>query len=169
MIKKIILVTVSALLFTVGAVAQSQTEAKRFFLNAELSNLNLKFTPAPFEFGVGAGGGFFVIDNLAVRAQAGVRFMAGQDGGNSHTNVDFGVGGRYYLKGIFLDALFQGANIGVNSKGHRKLEVGVRGALGYAFFLNDHVSLEPAVTFGKFFMDGSKFQAGLNAAFSFYF
>jgi hypothetical protein len=169
MIKKIVLVAAATMFFATAAVAQSQTEAKKIFLNAELSGLNANFTPSPFSLGVNAGGGYFVIDNLAVRAQLGVGFTAKQGNIESQTNINFGVGGRYYLHNFFLDALFQGANIGFTDEGKRKLEVGVQGALGYAIFLNDHVAFEPAVTFGKFFIDGSEFNVGLNAAFSIYF
>ncbi|MDR2801892.1 MAG: hypothetical protein LBB31_01580 [Prevotellaceae bacterium] len=167
--KRIVLVTVATLFFATAGIAQSQTEAKNFFLNAELSGLKASFTPAPFSLGVNAGGGYFLIDNLALRAQAGVGFTAGQDGGDSNINVNFGVGGRYYLHGFFLDALFQGANIGRNEHGEKQLEVGIQGALGYAIFLNDHVAFEPALTLGKFFIEGSDFNVGLNAAFSIYF
>jgi hypothetical protein len=167
--RKMILIAVATLFFASTAVAQSQIEAKKIFLNAELSGLNATFTPSPFSIGANVGGGYFIIDNLAVRALAGINFTAGENGLPSNTDFHFGVGGRYYLKGFFLDALFQGANIGRNEKFEKKLEVGVRGALGYAIFLNDHVAFEPAVTFDKFFIDGSKAQVGLNAAFSIYF
>lgn len=160
--KKIVLVTVAALFFTTVAMAQSQTEAKKFFLNAELSGLNVNFTPSPFTLDVSAGGGYFIINNLALRAQLGLDF------GNS-TNISFGAGGRYYLGGFFLDALLQGANTGLNIEGKRQLELGIRGAFGYAIFLNDHVAFEPAVTLEKRFVENSDVHIGLSAMFSIYF
>ncbi|MDR2358481.1 MAG: hypothetical protein LBD87_01600 [Prevotellaceae bacterium] len=160
--KKIVLVTVTALFFTTAAVAQSQTETKKLFLNAELSGLNVNFTPSPFTLDASVGGGYFITNHLALRAQLGLSYVSG-------TNINFGIGGRYYLGGLFLDALFNGANTGRDNAGKRQLEFGARGALGYAIFLNDHVAFEPAVTLGKRFVKNSDIQAGLNATFSIYF
>ncbi|MDR0667910.1 MAG: hypothetical protein LBF90_04755 [Prevotellaceae bacterium] len=167
--KKIILVSVAALLFSTVAVAQSPTAANKLFLNAELSGLSLGFTPEPFELGLSAGGGYFVIDNLAVRALVGLDIIGGQDGFDGATLFAIGAGARYYLKGFFLEALLLGANTAFNDEGERTMELGIQGAVGYSVFLNEHIALEPSITFGTGFSEGSQFSMGLNAAFSVYF
>jgi opacity protein-like surface antigen len=167
--KKILLVATATLFLATAAVAQTPTGAGKLFLNAEISGLDVNITPSPFALGVAAGGGYFVIDNLAVRALLAVDFTGGVNGGDSNINLGFGVGGRYYLSGFFLDALLVGANSGRNENFEKKLEFGIGAALGYAIFLNDYVAFEPALNINIPFAEGRDVNVGLSAAFSIYF
>lgn len=77
--------------------------------------------------------GFFLIDNLAVGAQVfgEIRKRAGEHGVNSQ--LLFGPFGRYYFHNLFLEA-----NIGSYDK-----DVFAGLGLGYAFFVNNNVAIEP--------------------------
>ena len=87
---------------------------------------------------VGAEGGYFVMDNLAVKAGLGY-----SDSGNNSDGVfAYKVGAKYYVIGqIPVGVDFTG----VSSDGDNANWVGVQG--GYAWFVAPNVSIEPTVRY----------------------
>src|SRR5690606_19806725 len=87
---------------------------------------------------VGAEGGYFVMDNLAVKAGLG---FTDNDGS---TIFSYKVGAKYYIIGsIPVQLDFTGASI--KDFNENPLWLGIQG--GYAIFLNDFVSVEPGLRY----------------------
>ena len=102
--------------------------------------------------GRGAIGGYFLAENLAVVGLIGYNHVGGDD--ETPDRVSLGVQGRYYIiqNGIYLGvgATYKHANHNYND-----IMPGVE--IGYAFFINRHVTIEPAVYYEQSFKDHSKF------------
>jgi len=119
-------------------ILQAQTERGNLLIggNAGLSlfkrngqdklRFNLDFSPKA---------GFFLVDNFAIGAQLTgvIRNRAGIDGLDS--SVLFGPFARYYFHNLFLEA-----NIGFLET---DLLTGM--GIGYAFFVNNNVAIEPII------------------------
>lgn len=148
---KKILVAISALVLGTTAMAQTDQGGWMFgagsnfqFQSFKLDNdqdesaSNLDFT---------ARAGYFVIDNLAVGLD--VDFGSSKAAGADDADSQFGVGPyvRYYLPMKVFGQL--GYQFGSVSSGGEKLystgDLGI--GVGYAAFLNDHVSIEPMVKY----------------------
>ncbi len=104
--------------------------------NAMLGNTGFYFASADGEssYNIGLDGGYFVMDNLALKAGLGY-------GGNSATNIlSYRLGAKYYAMGnIPLTLDFTGASI--TDAVENPMWLGIGG--GYAIFLGDNVSIEP--------------------------
>lgn len=139
----------------------AQFEQGTKFINTSLTGLNMQFNK-DFKLGVEARAGYFFTDDWALTAAAGV------DYGNSTLNSFFGSAGvRYYIEqnGLFL---------GVNAKyvhkdgGYNDIMPGVE--LGYCFFLNKSVTIEPSLYYDISTKDSNNFsECGLKVGFSYYF
>ncbi len=87
------------------------------------------------------GGGYFVIDNLLVKAELGFSKAGEGDG-----VFGFGAGARYYIKDmIFAEAMYRIPGEDLSSIG-----LGV----GYVKMLNDHISIEPMIVYDMDRFDG---------------
>lgn len=132
-----------ALLLTITASAQF--EEGKTYIGTSLTGLNLNYNGSnELSFGVSAMGGKFVYDNTLLYGIAGFEHP-GKDQDNA---LNLGVGGRYYItqNGIFL-----GANVKyvhANSS-YNDFMPGVE--VGYAFFINQHVTIEPSVYYQQSF------------------
>jgi len=107
-----------------------------------LTNTGISFTNVNGFSGwsLGLGGGYFVADNLAVKA--GLGYSGGSHGVNSSFAYRFGA--KYYLKGkIPFEVDVSGSNVDMFSD--KPLFVGLSG--GYAFFLGDKLSIEPKLQY----------------------
>lgn len=122
--------------------ASAQFEEGTWYGNASTSSLNLSYnSTSKCAFNLNAKAGYCLADNLMVLASAGV------DTQNSYTNLSIGVGGRYYIiqNGIYLGANLQIKQ--VDTEKHNDVMPGVE--VGYAFFLNRHVTVEPAIYYDQ--------------------
>lgn len=122
--------------------ASAQFEEGTWYGNASTSSLNLSYnSTSKCDFNLNAKAGYCLADNLMVLASAGV------DTQNSYTNLSIGVGGRYYIiqNGIYLGANLQIKQ--VDTEKHNDVMPGVE--VGYAFFLNRHVTVEPAIYYDQ--------------------
>lgn len=128
--------------------ASAQFEKGKKYIGGSLTGLNMNYTGADkFCFGVQAQGGYFFADDLMLLGQAGYSHKG--SGGSDMLNV--GVGARYYIEqnGIYL-----GANCNLQHCGSRNDFVpGVE--VGYAFFLNNCVTVEPAIYYNQSFRSHS--------------
>lgn len=111
------------------------------------------------QFDVDIHGGYFLMDNLA----AGLNLFYSKDSEADDATTAFGVFARYYFNGkIFAGAAFNSAKQGDFSGTQIPIEV------GYAWFLNNAVAIEPALNYSIYGgdLDGASF--GLNVGISVY-
>ncbi len=143
--KKLLL---SLSLFLAFAFTNAQTQQGNKFLEvgtsftpSTVSSTGINFTTSDKlnTFNVGAEGGYFVADNLALKAGLGYGDMS-YDGENLGSAFSYKVGMKYYAGGFVpLGVDFNGADVkGSNSNPNY---VGL--SAGYAWFVGDQVSFEP--------------------------
>lgn len=137
------IVLFASLLLTITASAQF--EQGKTYVGASLTGLNLAYNGSnELSFGVGAKAGKFVEDNVLLYGMAGFEHP-GKDLDNT---LNLGIGGRYYItqNGIFLgvNAKYVHANSSYND-----FMPGVE--VGYAFFINRHVTIEPSIYYQQSF------------------
>ncbi len=156
------------LLFAVISLsASAQFEKYTSYLNTSLTGLNLSYSKEQkCTFGLQVTGGYFVEDAWMIYGRFGYdhQFVKYAPDVN---NVKLAVGGRYYIaqNGLYL-------NMGLQYE-HRSPSanyVQLTPEVGYCFYLNEHVSVEPAVYYDlclNKFAEGST--VGLKVGFGFYF
>lgn len=137
--KKIIL---ALLLAVMSLNASAQFEQHTSYLSTSLTGLNFSYNKEQnVTFGLQAMGGYFLADEWMVYGRFGYdhQFVKG---GKDVNNVKLGAGARYYMaqNGLFLGAGLQYEHRSVN-RNYIQLPLEV----GYCFFLNQHVTIEPAV------------------------
>lgn len=152
--KKIAMIVV-ALAVALGA--KAQFEEGKFYVGASLTSLNLSYSGSEkFHLGLNAEGGYFFMDNLMLMGHLGVDQYGSENDYDSYT---LGAGLRYYIiqNGIYLGVNAKYKHIG---KGVDDLVPGIE--VGYAYFLNRHITVEPAIYYDQSFKshsDYSKFGA----------
>lgn len=91
---------------------------------------------------VGAEAGYFVMDNLAVKAGLGFSDNGGDGAGS--TSFAYKVGAKYYISGQFpVGVDFTGASF--KDFDENPSYIGIQG--GYAWFIADNVSIEPTLRY----------------------
>ncbi|MEG1729691.1 MAG: hypothetical protein RR280_09160 [Bacteroidaceae bacterium] len=134
MIKRVM----TGLLLLVAVVsANAQFESGKKYVSASLTGLNLQYSSSEkFRLGVDVKAGCFFADNFLAVA------TVGYDHTKSLDEVTVGLGARYYLSenGIYLGAGGEYSHLSKNNNDFMiPLEV------GYSFFLNRYLTLEPAL------------------------
>ena len=148
------------LVFSVGA--KAQFEAGTGYVGASVSNLGLSYsTTEKFRFGANLSIGTFLADQFMLRA----------DLGYNHTDAvdDFSTAlmGRYYVmeNGIFVGAAGEFVHY---TKSRNDVRIPIE--LGYCFYLNHFVSIEPSVYYKMSLDDFSdKSAVGFKIGLGFYF
>ena len=130
--------------------AHAQFEQGKTYLGASLTGLDLNYRGSTdFSLGVNAKVGYFFADNLMAYAQAGLQHQ----GSPERNAVMAGAGGRYYIEqnGIYL-----GVNGKfVHDKNYNDFMPGLE--LGYAFFINRTLTIEPAIYYDQSFKNHSDY------------
>jgi len=111
-------------------------------------------------YNIGAEGGYFLIDNLALKLGLGF----GDD--SSKSVFSYKVGGKYYVVGKFpVEVSYNG--VSYEGAGKNPSYVGMQA--GYALFLGNNVSVEPGVRYNVSTNDyyGNDFQ--FNVGFALHF
>ncbi len=151
-----------ALLFVVALGANAQFEKGTKYVGASLTGLSASYNKVnDFNFGLQATAGYFFADNWMAKANVGYGYNY-----KIHS-VNLGAMASYYLKsiGLFFSAGAEYSHLGGSVNDFRiPMEV------GYCFYLNNHVSVEPAVYYRMScvdFCDNS--EVGLRVGFSYYF
>lgn len=134
MMKKFLLL----LLLLVGSLsAQAQFEQGKKYVSASISGLGLSYSASEkFRLGLDAGAGYFMADCLLLRGTLSYEHTRQID------DVSVGLGVRYYFDqcGVFVGAGGEYVHYTPNNNDVRiPLEV------GYAFFLNRYITLEPSL------------------------
>ena len=163
--KKILLL----LLFAVVSVSSfAQFEKGTKYVGASLTGLNLSYSSGEkFGLGLQATGGYFFADSWM--AIGGLEYVHQWQSApfNDINAVAVRAGARYYFQsnGIFLGAGLQYKHAAVNAD-YLQLPLEV----GYCYYLNQYVSIEPAIYFEPClnkFSDGTR--VGLKIGLGFYF
>ena len=151
--KKLLLLGMMAFGLAVNAQeANGQTEKGKWLIEANTNfggghaantgfSLNTLDTPggSVTSWSLGAEGGYFVMDDLAVKVGLGYR-----DSGINNTDGTFSykVGAKYYINSMIPVQLDLS---GTTPEGVSPMWLGLQG--GYAIFLGDNVSIEPGVRY----------------------
>ena len=146
--------------------AHAQFEEGKWYLNTSLTGLNLshsKYEGTNFGFQVGSGA--FVVDNLMVLVNFKGEYV---EHGMDETSV--GAGARYYLSNCGLYGGLGLAYKHLSNSVNREDLVCLTPELGYAFFLNGTITVEPAVYYDLSFSNCSEYsKLGFKIGFGFYF
>ena len=147
--KKLFLSALAVFAFT-AANAQEQTKEGKWLIEANTGshatgNTAISFYSNEFgsSFGLGADGGYFIMDNLAIKGGIGFGSTSPK-GGSSISSFSYKIGGQYYIMGkipVGLDYT------GTSSEGINTSFVGVEG--GYAVFLGDNVAITPKLRYNN--------------------
>ncbi len=150
------------LLGAVAMGAQAQFEKRTKYIGASLSGLGLSYSSNErFRMGLDAEAGYFMADCFLLKANVGYEHTRYTD------DVRIGVTGRYYFSqnGIFMGA---GAEYNHFTKNNNDVMIPVE--VGYAFFLNQYLTLEPSVYYKMSLHDFSgNSTEGLLVGLSYYF
>ena len=164
--KKIIL----ALLLAVSCLnASAQFTKGTKFANISLSGFDLSYMKDHFNIGLGTKVGYFLEDAWMVYGQLDYGFQNVKGDGNDSNNLAIGLGGRYYIhqNGLYLNF---GLKFDHAFRGVANNNIYLTPEVGYCFYLNHYLSIEPALYYDmslNHFSDGSK--VGIRVGFGFYF
>lgn len=151
----------AVLLTTVAAHAQFQKD--KGYLGASLTGLNLHYNQNDdLNLGVEAKAGYLFWDNWMLLGEASYEHN-GNDAVADHISV--GVGGRYY---IIQNGLYLGVNAKLIHANHNYNDVMPGAEVGYAFFINRSVTIEPAVYYDHSFKDSDYSTVGLKIGLGIY-
>lgn len=130
--------------------ASAQFEQGKKYVGASLTGLNLSYNGMDkFNLGVQGQGGYFIIDNILAMANVGYN-----GNGELPDALNLGVGGRYY---IIQNGIFLGANVQYTHANSDYNDVMPGVEVGYAFFINRYVTIEPALYYQQSFKDHSNY------------
>lgn len=180
--KKLLLFTVIAV-FTFTANAQdedsntSQTSKGKWLIEANTGNAMLGTTgfylassDGNTSYNFGLDGGYFIMDNLAIKAGIGFGGIS-PDEGDSASSFSYRIGAKYYVIGMIpVTVDLTGASgdaVEIGDETPMWLGLGA----GYAWFIGKNVSIEPGlrynVTLNEDYSDKGVFQ--LNIGFALHF
>lgn len=160
--KRIIICTVLCL-FAVAS--HAQFEQNKWVVAPSLNQINISYSSKEkTNVGFEAEGGLFLIDNFAVLLNGGANI---KEGGDDKTSL--GIGGRYYFSDL---GIYVGSKVKLDvynfSTGSKK-DATVGGEVGYAFFLNRNLTIEPAIYYNQSLTDQHYSKLGVKLGFGFYF
>jgi len=153
---------------SLGAFAQFEEGTK--YLNVSLSGLDLSYQKNQFHFGTQAKAGYFFADELMAYAEVGYDFNNIKGDHNDTNTFTLGAGARYYIlqNGIYLNL---GAKYGHTCCCATSTDnIYLTPEVGYCFYLNHYLSVEPAVYYDmslNHFSDQSR--VGIRLGFGYYF
>jgi hypothetical protein len=130
-----------ALVLAGSICANAQFEKGKKYIGATLSNVEMTYSKTKdFNFGMNLNGGYFIDKDIMAKGELGY----GYEGKASSFNL--GAGMRYYFErnGIFVGAAGE-VKWHEYSGYHDKFLFYTPVEVGYAFFINRHVTVEPSV------------------------
>ena len=154
------------LLLCISLTANAQFEKNKWFVNTSLTNLGLSYSGSEeAHLGFQANGGAFLADNKALLLN-----FEGDYGKYTTKTTALGVGGRYYLDKI---GLYFGLGLKykhMTFENWKDNDFGAGVEIGYAFFLSQTVTIEPAIYYDQSFINHSDYsKVGFKIGFGFYF
>ncbi len=128
-----------AILMTMTASAQFEQGKK--YVSASFSGLDFNYNAdSKLSVGLDLKGGYFVEDNLMVLGKIGYDHVGGDDVSPDRASV--GLGGRYY---IIQNGIYLGLGATYKHAAHNYNDLMPSVEIGYAFFINGTVTIEPAI------------------------
>lgn len=163
MLKKIVSVVV---LLIVCLQANAQFEKNKWYLNTSLTGLNLSHSKYEgTNFGLYVGGGAFVDNNVAILLNFRGNYL---ENGTDETSV--GAGARYYFSSCGVFGGLGMAYKHLSNGDLRRNLVCITPEVGYAFFLNGTITVEPAVYYDVSLNHCSEYsKLGFKLGLGFYF
>lgn len=178
--------------------ASAQFEKYTSYLNTSLTGMGLSYSKdSKFKMGVQATGGYFVEDGWMIYGRLGYEHQGARGAMKNRNDLQVGVGGRYYIEqnGIFLGLglTFQHASNVTSTQTINSVEsvlpdgshlmretvltkygnrnyMHLSPEVGYCFYVNRYLSIEPSVycnlCFNRF-SEGT--EVGLKLGMGFYF
>lgn len=166
--KKKIMLLMAAFAMTMAANAQFQQG--KGYIGASLTGLDMHYNGADkFNIGVEAKGGYLFMDNLM-----GLAFTSYEHKGHKNTTDRFmiGVGGRYYIiqNGLYLGVNAKYVHAAQKVEGYKTHynDVMPGAEVGYAFYINRSVTIEPAVYYDQSFKKSKYSTVGLKVGIGIY-
>lgn len=151
--------------------ATNQTAKGKWLIEANTGNAMLGTTGIYFAssdgestYNVGLDGGYFIMDDLALKA--GIGF--GGDSASDSNTLSYRLGGKYYVNSMIPVSLdLTGASVKDATENPLWLGIGA----GYAWFVGNNVSIEPGVRYNhslnEDFTDKGVFQVNVGFALHF--
>ena len=157
--------------------ANAQFEAGKKYIDASLSGIGLTYSKQEkLRFDIEATAGAFVARDLLLYGRVGfdqkqvVLEKYNQEYSKFVHEITIGIGGRYYIEqnGIYLGL---GVEYGHTDNGKHKYDnFYLTPEVGYAFFVNQYLTLQPAVFYNICLNDFSEAsKVGLRIGLGFYF
>lgn len=150
------------LLMVLALTAQAQFEKGTKYVSASLTGLGLSYSSnEKFRLGIDADAGYFLSDCFMLKANLGYEHKKELD------DVRLGAGARYYFDqcGVFLGA---GAEFNHFTKNNNDVMIPVE--VGYAFYINRYLTIEPSAYYKMSLHDFSgNSMVGVRVGFGFYF
>ena len=157
--------------------ANAQFEGGKKYIDASFSGLSLSYSKQEkLRFDIDATAGAFVARDVLVYGRFGLDQKKvtlekyGKEYGKYLNELVIGVGGRYYIEqnGIYLGLGFEYGHM--ENAAHKYDNFYLTPEVGYAFFVNQYITIQPAVFYDiclNNFSDASKI--GLKIGLGFYF
>ena len=143
--------------------ANAQFRKGKGSLGASLTGLDLHYNSHDkLNLGVEAKAGLMTWDNMMLLAQASFQH-SGNDAVADHFTV--GVSGRYY---IVQNGLYLSAGVKLLHANHNYNDIMPGAEVGYAFFINRSVTIEPAVYYDQSFKKSDYSTIGLKVGLGIY-
>ena len=167
MMKKFFLAIMLAVV-SLGANAQFAKGTK--YISTSLSAFDISYRKNNFQLGLDATAGYFTADAWMVYGRFGFGYENQKGPDNDINKFNLGAGARYY---IMQNGLYLGMGLKID---HSKFGSTARNyvdltpEVGYCFYLNHYVSIEPAVYYDlclNKYSEGSR--VGLRLGFGYYF
>lgn len=176
--KKIILT--AAAVFAFGfANAQDQTKEGKILIEAntgfgtQVGSTAIGFTNNEFgsTYSIGAEGGYFVMDDLAIKVGLGISGDSPKSG-TATSLLGYKVGAKYYVKSMIpVEVSYNGTSTSPSVSGQKNPSfLGIQA--GYAVFLGSNVSLEPGLRYNYSLLskdDGGVSGLQFNVGFALHF
>ncbi len=152
------------LLAVVSASAFAQFEKDTKYGNVSFTGLNMSYNKhSKFTLGIQGTAGYFVQDGWMVLGQLDWNHR------ESYNAFTLGAAGRYYIlqNGLYLNLGLKYQHIGPDEVANN---IFLTPEVGYCFYINKFLSIEPAVYYDICFNNYSDFSTiGLKVGFGFYF
>ena len=156
-------ITTLLLTLMLAVAAHAQFQAGKGYLGASLTGLDLNYTSKNgFNIGAEAKAGYLFMDNWMILAQAAVKHNGSNDVPDYLTA---GLGLRYY---IIQNGLYLGANAKYLHSDHSYNDLMPGAEIGYAFYINRSVTIEPAVYYDHSFNNSDYSSVGFKIVLGIY-
>ncbi len=159
--KRIILTLIACICIAAGA--QAQFREGKGYIGASVTGLDLHYSSNDkLSLGVEAKAGYLLRDNLMLLGEASLQHSGRDEVADKYT---VGVGGRYYIQqnGIYL-----GVNCKMLHADHNYNDLMPGAEVGYAFYINRSVTIEPAVYYDHSFKNSDYSTVGLKVGIGIY-